>query len=320
MKKYFFSFFLLIVLQVTAQNSCPLGYIEGDVKCNGAITRKCIPENYSCKGCWHVIYGDCNNSIEKSIWGQDYDSYQQCLHGVREVQANHAWMKCQHFASVYRIYLKDSKFCDAGIDGNSAAINDLKNKIIPFLKRYKAEISNYRRYFSGKPYKPGAVVKEYEKVIKQGEQNANKLEADSKIFTDQNLSQIEAEFEQVQKDEITLQQSQTRYNNYLKSQTGIVTTQEQLNHLRRTFDEIYKQAGSKLSQLKQGNPQKTNDDNETYWTKLSYYQDLFLKEYNKGSNANPLMLNQYVQELNNMAKTISSTDSGDKTKGVHKAQ
>lgn len=121
----------------------------------------------------------------------------------------------------FTIYISNGKYC------NSAAVDDLLSKIKPFLKRYKAEIFNYKRYFSGKPYKPGAIVKEYESVLKQAEENANKLSIDLNNITDQNLSQLESEFDNVQNEEITLQQTEKKYENYINNSNASTQNKNQ---------------------------------------------------------------------------------------------
>ncbi|RTQ47767.1 hypothetical protein EJV47_17760 [Hymenobacter gummosus] len=220
MTKYTFLFCLLLAAKANGQN-CPTGYEERNVKCDGKTVKKCIPVNLSCNKCWHVSYSDCQGNVETSIWGGSFDTYEECVRKAQDFQKNHSFLgNCPQAGNKYLITLLGAKvnLCTNSI--NYIAINDLKNKIIPFLKRYKAEVSNYRRYFSGKPYKPGAIVKDYESMLKQAEDNVKKLENHLNNITDQNLSEIETAFNDIQIEEIKLQQTHANYESYINNKSN----------------------------------------------------------------------------------------------------
>lgn len=220
MIKYTLLICLLLTIKVNGQN-CPAGYEERNVKCGGKTVKKCVPVNLSCSKCWHVSYSDCQGNVETSIWGGSFDTYEECVAKAKDFQKNHSFLgNCPQAGSKYLITLLGAKvnLCTNSI--NSIAINDLKNKIIPFLKRYKAEISNYKRYFSGKQYKPGAIVKEYESMLKQAEDNVKKLENYLNNITDHNLSEIEIAFNDIQNEENKLQQKHANYESYINNNSN----------------------------------------------------------------------------------------------------
>lgn len=213
MTKYILLISLLLTAKANGQN-CPTGYEERTVKCNGQFVKKCVLIGYSCSQCWGVQYPPCPSNKDGGL--DLYNSYEKALAAAQKEANGSNWStgKCLWYDNrTFKIYLDDSKQCNISFGGNSAAINDLKNKIIPFLKRYKAEISNYRRYFSGQSYRPGAVYSEYQSILKQSEENANKLSLKLNTITDENLSQIEQEFINLQNDKTLLIQADINYKN-----------------------------------------------------------------------------------------------------------
>ncbi len=212
MKKYTILLFLFICFDKIVAQDCPQGYEERTVKCNGRFEKKCIPANYSCNQCWAVSTVSCPGVKLPGL--AHYSSYEKAF-AVAEADKNTALSTTNYKCSgndprKYTIYLDDSKSCN---DGSSAVSNDLKNKILAFLKRYQAEIKNYKRYFSGQPYKPGAVTKEYQSVLKKAEENANSLSLKLNSLTDENLSQFESEFENIKDDENRLMNADLAYKN-----------------------------------------------------------------------------------------------------------
>ncbi len=213
MKKYISLFFLLIALNKTeAQQGCPVGYEEKNVKCNGTTSTQCVPENYACKQCWALHFEPCPG---KTSGGEnDYSSYEKALEGAQKEPTSWIDGQCYFYDNKkYKIYLDDPNFCS--LNANTAAISALKNKILPFLQRYKAEIENYKRYFNGEPYKPGAVYDEYKSLLDQAPEDANKLTNMVNNLTADNLNQIELEFDNIQNEETRLTQQQTNYVNYI---------------------------------------------------------------------------------------------------------
>ncbi len=232
MKKSFLFAFLLFAFTVNAQN-CPAGYEEKNVKCGTSIVAKCVPINYNSKDAWMVYSPPCNNSKSQSGGRWYYNSYDLALQGAERHKAENN--SCPFYNDqIYTIYLDDSKLCNNTIDWNEAKKNDFINKIKPFLQRYKAEIANYRRYFNGQPYKPGAVFKEYEEQLKQAEENVSNLEMMLNNINDNNLSLIENTFNNMQQEEQNLKQADTNFKNELNS-----TRQEEIS--KQQSDEVKEQ-------------------------------------------------------------------------------
>jgi len=191
-------------INIIAQSGCPSGYEERDVKCNGSISKKCVPSNFTCNKCWHVIYSECNGSFENTIWGNWYNTYDECVNAAKEASNRQATASCPYLFKYNKIILSEAKLCETGIDGNAVVKEDLKNKIKPFLKRYMDEISNYRRYFNMQAYLPGAATKEYSAMLRQATDDVNKLSALVNNMTDDNLTEIKTEFDNLKQEEQNL--------------------------------------------------------------------------------------------------------------------
>jgi hypothetical protein len=191
---------------IKAQQNCPAGYEERTVKCNGKFVKKCLPSNSTCNLCWMVEYPPCPG--KKSGGMTMHNSYEKAYQAAMAESAKNYRTCIGYDNKSYTIYTDQ---CGGAGSINPAAINDLKNKIIPFLKRYKAEIENYKRYFSARPYKPGAIYDEYESMLKQAEENANALSSKLNNIIDDNLAEIESEFENIKNDQIRLQQADANY-------------------------------------------------------------------------------------------------------------
>lgn len=226
MKKYIILLSLFICFNKIVAQDCPQGYEERTVRCNGRFEKKCIPVNYSCNQCWAVSTISCPGVKLPGL--AYYSSYEKAF-AVAERDKNTA-LRTSNYKCIgndprkYTIYLDDSKSCNGG---SSAVSNDLKNKILAFLKRYQAEIKNYKRYFSGQPYRPRAVTKEYQSVLKEAEENANSLSLKLNSITDENLSQFESDFENIKNDETRLIQADTDFKRNYNSQNNNIKTNSQ---------------------------------------------------------------------------------------------
>jgi hypothetical protein len=225
MKKYISILSLFIYSNKSPAQDCPIGYEERNVKCDGKTVKKCVPVNLSCNKCWHVSYSDCQGNVETSIWGGSFDTYEECVKQAQDFQKNHSFLgNCPQAGSKYLISLLGSKANLCTNSTNSIAINDLKNKILPFLQRFQKLIANYRREINGVPYKPGAVFKEYKSLLDQAEANANKLSAKLNNLTNQVDTQIEQEFENLKNDEQRLIEANSNYKSSINSSTSTTPT------------------------------------------------------------------------------------------------
>jgi len=207
---------ILFIIQQAGHCQCPIRFSERIVKCDKQFIKKCIPSDYTCKRCWAVDFPACPG--QKS-GGLDYFSSFENAQKFAETEKKHKWY-CDA-APWYdnhnsMIYLEDDAVCSGlPLKGNTVAIKDLRMKVIPFLKRYKAEISNYKNFISGKAYKPGAATDEYEAVIDRGEQNVKILSIGINDLTDDNLNEFEAEFEKITKEEIEITSYKTSSSYYV---------------------------------------------------------------------------------------------------------
>ena len=238
-------FFTLIVLcltltRVTAQVDCPQGYVERNIECNGNIIVKCVPENYTCNGCWILKFAPCPG--QTSGGSRFYGSYERALQAAQKESNNWHHGQCTWWDNRnYKIYIDDSKYCSTNLNDEEVLKNDLLNKVKPFLQRYKAEIANYRRYFNGQLYKPSAVFKEYETQLKQAEENVLNLESMLNNINDNNLHQIENAFNDLQKEQQNLKQADANYKTQINTEK-----QEELN--RQQSEETNRQKQQQLEQ------------------------------------------------------------------------
>ena len=157
--------FVLPVKLAFAQLSCPMNYSEREVVCGGAIVKRCVPDNFSCQGCWHIIWPRCNSNQRNA---DNYaNSYEDAINLAQEQKAFFQNASCVTVSTDYNrysIYLIGGNYCST-LDPNSAIKRELGTKISVLLIRIKDEMINYWRYFNGQPYKPGAIVKEYKTQV-----------------------------------------------------------------------------------------------------------------------------------------------------------
>lgn len=203
---------------IAQASDCPTGYEERTVKCNGKFVTRCVPVNYSCKLCWAVLTPPCPGSNHTEGLGF-YNSYERAF-TIAEKDKNDALSKGGKYECIlndprsYTIYLDDPKFCST--DPGSAAVTNLKNKIIPFLKRYTAEIANYKSRISGQRQMPGAVTDEYLSTVRQGEQNAAALSQKVNSLTDANLAEVESELNNALANETQLKNADAHYTTQVR--------------------------------------------------------------------------------------------------------
>lgn len=211
-----FGILLLFSKSAFAQIDCPSGYVSRNVKCSGTISVRCVPENYACNKCWVLEFAPCPGKKVGGAWF--YNSYEQALQAAQKESNNWKDGRCSWYDNTkYKIFIDNAKFCSTGLNAGVQLKNDLLNKIKPFLQRFKAEIQNYRRFLAGKPYKPGAVFKEYETLIEQGEQNGNDLELMLNSINDDNLQEIQKAFSDLQKEQQNLQQANINFRSKLNA-------------------------------------------------------------------------------------------------------
>lgn len=229
MKKVIVTHFLLsLFFVVNAQENCPQGYEQREVKCSGKIVSKCVPVNYTCNKCWSIEWQKCDGNWGGGLMG--HSTYEKCLEDAQKTISGTLFHECPEIMNKYkyRIYLDDSKFCSTTPNSNAALIADLKNKIISFLQRYRAEISNFKRYYSGQSYKPGATFKEYESTIKQAEENANNLETVLNNINDNNLAQVEKTMSDMQIEETNFKQKEVSIKNKISTEKQEETNKKNL--------------------------------------------------------------------------------------------
>jgi len=246
MKKVIITFFIIFSFsRIIGQIDCPAGYVPRNVKCNGLISIKCIPANFSCKQCWTIEWpnlvgeyiGEERKNTGKGLGtggASFYSTYERCVEESERVKRV-SYYKDLMDVNNYKIYVDGiiANFCNSSIETNQTLKNDLLRKIKPFIIRFKDEIANYRRYLNGQQYKPGATFKEYETQIKQAEENISNLENMLNVNNDDNLKQIENAFNELQ---IESQNLKRAYINY-KSQFDDKKQIELQNKSQEIIDE-----------------------------------------------------------------------------------
>lgn len=226
---YLFLFFTFYIVHVNSQQiDCPQGFVERKVKCKGTMLLKCIPDNYACKNCWFLEFG---NSEGNGWYPKDYfQSYDEALNVAQRIQRSGTRL---YNANIYRIYVDGGEYCNTTTNSQSAVINDLKQKITPFLNRYRGEIQNYYRYINGQPYIPGNTITEYREQLKGAEKNLNDLTMMTNNINSENLKKIEDAFEDIQAQEIEIKNASANINKQI--------TNEQIEK-RNKEDEIKQEA------------------------------------------------------------------------------
>src|SRR5438105_9071216 len=112
-----------------AQQSCPSGYELRQVKCNGQLIQKCLPANKTCTLCWIVEYPPCPGT--KTGGMTLHNSYQSAEKSAIN-EGSEVHRTCSFYDnSTYKIYTDD---CPRDVTTGNPAVQDLKNKVIPFLK------------------------------------------------------------------------------------------------------------------------------------------------------------------------------------------
>ncbi len=219
-KLYFTFIFLFVIIVLKAQENCPDGYEERNVKCNGKFVVACVPINYSCKLCWTVSWPACPETPH--LGGADLkNSYELaliCAENAKKINSNY----CGH-GGVWdpqkpTIYLDDPKFCSETPDANRTLFNDLKNKIFPFLQRYSIEIANFNRFINGQPYIPGSNISEYRDMLRQAQDNKNMLDALLNNISNNNISDINNLYEKMLNDEPNLIHAESTYRNEVNAE------------------------------------------------------------------------------------------------------
>jgi hypothetical protein len=213
----------LSISKLNSQNSCPVGYSLRSVICKGVVAEKCIPENLTCEYCWKIIWPQCIS--DQRAADNITNSYEKALQIAEERKREFSGINCTGTYhtdySRFKIYLVSANYCNSPIS-DSFVVRDLVSKINPFLKRYRAEISAYKRYFNNQPYKPGAVIKEYAAVLKQADQNVKKLEVQIEYMNSEKLSEIQSLFDEVQSDEMALSKIHASYVIYVSGDSSPV--------------------------------------------------------------------------------------------------
>ncbi len=151
MKRAITFFLLLQTIPYFAQNNCQAGYSEREVKCNGQITTRCVPDNYTCNKCWTVQFAPCPGHING---GQsDYSSYDAAASAAKRESNNWHDGVCTFYDNKnYTIYLDDSKLCGSNSGSSSKAgsvkfnsklysdimksIQDLRDKLAQLRQAY----------------------------------------------------------------------------------------------------------------------------------------------------------------------------------------
>jgi hypothetical protein len=105
------------------------------------------------------------------------------------------------------------------------------------------------------------------------------------------------------------------------SQEKKANIQQEIDKIKSTFYTVsYTKALSKLGTIKQANPHKANEYQNNYGSKINYYEQIFSKEFDKGDNANPAILRQYIRELDNLVETMGLTADTDKQSNENQKQ
>jgi hypothetical protein len=186
-----------------SQSDCPSGYSMRKVKCNGKIIQKCVPNDYSCKSCWIVRWNPCPGS---SSGGDDtYNSYDAALSNAERKANGSNWKsgKClwwDNNPGQYTIYIDDASLCGT-LNSACVVCEDLKQKAIPFIERYDAEVKAYENMIEGKLDIPKATFDEYSKLIDQAELKIKKLDFQLKSLNDKNYDVVNSLFEELEKNQ-----------------------------------------------------------------------------------------------------------------------
>lgn len=167
--------FTLFVLNTNAQNNCPQGYEERDVRCSGKIVTKCIPINYNCKDCWDIEWQKCDGSWNGGLaW---HSSYEKCLEDAESTKNGNLYHPCPEIMNkyAYRIFCDDPEFCNDNKKEKEVKVTSVDGMLIEevpedpaFKKKYDESLIRTRKLLND-PSK----VKEGVQIIK-GDHNMGK--------------------------------------------------------------------------------------------------------------------------------------------------
>ena len=310
MKKTIISHLLLfLVFIINAQEKCPEGYEQRDVKCSGKIVSRCVPINFTCNKCWAVDFAPCPGTTSGGI--DYYGSYERALNAAENASNNWHDGKCTWWDNTkYEIYLDDSKYCSTTPNATNAVKTDLRNKIMPFLKRYKSEIDNFKRYFAGQPYKPGAIFDEYESVVDLGEENTSKLESLLLNINDNNIAEIERNFEDLKVEEANFTQKEAT----IKSEIS-AARQKAIEDKRKESNDSIARANKQASAASSIQYQATGNSDLHLQKEFADYQNNVIQQMQQttemGNQLGKALGDLFFPKNNNSASSSTSYDFGD---------
>lgn len=193
----FFSFFIL----TKAQNDCPAGYEIKSIKCNGKMTSKCVPVNYTCNKCWTLEFAPCPGRTNGGQGG--YSSYEKAEIGAKRESNNWHDGKCTWYDNTkYEIYLDASEFCD---QTPPLISTDLKSRLKILKDQWtsavKKSIKIYLGISSGKNSgSVGDVIKEYRENIELSEKRIKELELFINNYDGKKIDEINEELKNFEND------------------------------------------------------------------------------------------------------------------------
>ena len=179
-----------------SQNTCPAGYTERDVQCNGQITKRCVPENFNCSKCYILEFAPCPGKNGGSKWG--YNSYERASSAAKSETSNWKDGKCIFYDNKnYKIYIDDSKFCSNSISNTNKGGTKFNfiffNSVMKLVNDLKEKIARIRQSYDDFPTvdraEPGLIG--YLKFIKDAEEVANKAKAKALEYQRQPMQEIE---------------------------------------------------------------------------------------------------------------------------------
>lgn len=218
--KYFLLFVCFIYTLVTiAQNNCPQGYSERNVKCKGEISVQCVPNDYTCKLCWEIVWPPCSG---KNSGGADFkNTYERCVEVGENQKSQKSTCPLWYNNKEYKIFFTDDKFCNSNL---ITPKKDFTSKVLSLYDAFGLSMANladaiekYRGYTGPALPELTQTTTEYLGIIQNSLKELKKLEDFKNNITDKVTADMEEQLKTFQDDYKNIQQAKTSYENNIQT-------------------------------------------------------------------------------------------------------
>ena|GEM_PF-5935071 len=192
----------IIALPAISQVNCPPLYETREVMCQGTIVTKCVPIDFTCNGCWRIVWPSCKGDWKKG-GNQHANSYDAALKITEDRKELFKDGNCRGSVTTdyfeFKIYLLGGNDCN-NIISDRRVFNDIKSRVMSLLKDLNAEKVAFDKLldkliWDKLAYKPGDIVQEYHDMLKQSENNAQDLSKMLGYIANENITDIEDEIQ-----------------------------------------------------------------------------------------------------------------------------